>query len=151
MNLEDCFCAAHFAACWQRPSPFFRAFRQRGKTDFQRSANSQDHAAASSRTHAALACKEYEIIVAGGHQVTNIDWSECPLVEIKPGVQSGAPVLLGTRMPADAIVDNFDYGLTIAEIAEQFQIPPEHIEAILTYASSHRRDRVPTPRPPALL
>jgi uncharacterized protein (DUF433 family) len=28
-----------------------------------------------------------------------IDWSECPLVEVKPGVQSGAPVLLGTRMP----------------------------------------------------
>jgi Protein of unknown function (DUF433) len=37
-----------------------------------------------------------------------IDWSECPLVEIKPGVQSGAPVLRGTRMPVSAIVDNFD-------------------------------------------
>jgi hypothetical protein len=36
-----------------------------------------------------------------------IDWSGCPLVEIKPGVQSGDPVLRGTRMPASAIVDNF--------------------------------------------
>jgi uncharacterized protein (DUF433 family) len=68
----------------------------------------------------------------------NIDWSECPLVEVKPGVQSGAPVLLGTRMPADAIVNNFDYGLSVAEIEEQFEIPPDHIEAILTYAKSHR-------------
>jgi uncharacterized protein (DUF433 family) len=67
-----------------------------------------------------------------------IDWSECPLVEVKPGVQSGAPVLLGTRMPVDAIVDNFDYGVSVAEIVEQFEVPPDRIEAILTYAKSHR-------------
>ena len=69
---------------------------------------------------------------------TEIDWSECPLVEVKPGVQSGAPVLRGTRMPVSAIVDNFDYGLSVAEIAEQFEVPPDGIEAILTYAKSHR-------------
>lgn len=68
----------------------------------------------------------------------DIDWSQCPLVEIKPGVQSGAPVLRGTRMPADAIVDNFDIGVSIAEIAEQFEVPPDRIEAILAYAKSHR-------------
>ena len=67
-----------------------------------------------------------------------IDWSECPLVEVRPGVQSGAPVLLGTRMPADAIVDNFDYGVSVAEIVEQFEVPPDRIEAILTYAKGHR-------------
>jgi uncharacterized protein (DUF433 family) len=67
-----------------------------------------------------------------------IDWSECPLVEFKPGVQGGAPVLRGTRMPVNAIVDNFDYGVSVAEIAEQFELPPDRIEAILTYAKSHR-------------
>jgi uncharacterized protein (DUF433 family) len=67
-----------------------------------------------------------------------IDWSECPLVEIEPGVQSGAPVLRGTRMPVNAIVDNFDYGVSVAEIVEQFEVPPDRIEAILTYAKSHR-------------
>jgi uncharacterized protein (DUF433 family) len=67
-----------------------------------------------------------------------IDWSECPLVEIKPGVQSGAPVLRGTRMPANAIVDNFDYGMSVSEIAEQFELAPDRIEAILAYAQSHR-------------
>jgi uncharacterized protein (DUF433 family) len=67
-----------------------------------------------------------------------IDWSECPLVEIKQGVQSGAPVLRGTRMPANAIVDNFDYGMSVSEIAEQFELPPDRIEAILAYAQSHR-------------
>ncbi|HSZ61575.1 MAG TPA: DUF433 domain-containing protein [Terriglobales bacterium] len=67
-----------------------------------------------------------------------IDWSQCPLVEIKAGVQSGAPVLRGTRMPANAIVDNFDYGMTVSEIAEQFELPPDRVEAIVTYAQSHR-------------
>jgi uncharacterized protein (DUF433 family) len=67
-----------------------------------------------------------------------IDWSECPLVEIKPGVKSGAPVLRGTRMPVSAIVDNFEYGVTVAEIAEQFEVPTDRIEAVLTYAKTHR-------------
>lgn len=67
-----------------------------------------------------------------------IDWSECPLVQVKAEVQSGAPVLRGTRMPVNVIVDNFDYGVSAAEIAEQFEIPAEQVEAILTYAKSHR-------------
>jgi uncharacterized protein (DUF433 family) len=67
-----------------------------------------------------------------------IDWSECPLVEVKPGVQSGAPVLRDTRMPVGAIVDNFDFGVSVAEIAEQFEVPADRIEAVLAYAKSHR-------------
>ena len=68
----------------------------------------------------------------------NIDWSEYPLVEIKPDVQSSAPVLRGTRMPVSAIVDNFDYGVSIADISGQFEVPQECIAAIVTYAKSHR-------------
>jgi uncharacterized protein (DUF433 family) len=71
-------------------------------------------------------------------QPDKIDWSECPLVEVKPRVQSGAPVLRGTRMPANAIVDNFDYGMSPTEIAEQFELPPDRVKAILAYAQSHR-------------
>ena len=41
-------------------------------------------------------------------------------------------------MPANAIVDNFDYGLSISEIAEQFELPSDRIEAIVVYAQSHR-------------
>jgi uncharacterized protein (DUF433 family) len=67
-----------------------------------------------------------------------IDWSQCPLVEVHPRVQSGAPVLRGTRMPVDAIVDNFDYGMSASEISNQFEVPQDIIEAILAYAKSHR-------------
>jgi uncharacterized protein (DUF433 family) len=68
----------------------------------------------------------------------NIDWSECPLVEVKPGVQSGTPVLRGTRLPVSAIVDNFDYGVSAAEIAEQFEVAQDSVQIILAYAKSHR-------------
>jgi uncharacterized protein (DUF433 family) len=71
-----------------------------------------------------------------GHE--KIDWSDCSLVEAKPRVLGGAPVLRGTRMPVDAIIDNFDFGVSVAEIAEQFEISQDEVEAVLTYAKSHR-------------
>lgn len=71
-------------------------------------------------------------------QREQVDWSGCSLVESRRGVQSGAPVLRGTRMPANAIVDNSDYGLSAVEIADQFEIPVEQVEEILSYAKSHR-------------
>jgi len=67
-----------------------------------------------------------------------IDWALCPLVEVNPRVLSGAPVLRGTRMPVSAIIDNFDYGVSVAEISEQFEVPEDRIQAILAYAKSHR-------------
>jgi uncharacterized protein (DUF433 family) len=67
-----------------------------------------------------------------------IDWSQCSLVEVDPLVLGGAPVLRGTRMPANAIVDNFDYGSSVTEISEQFELPEEIVQAILAYAKSHR-------------
>jgi uncharacterized protein (DUF433 family) len=67
-----------------------------------------------------------------------IDWALCPLVEANPRVLSGAPVLRGTRMPVQAIVDNFDYGVSPAEISEQFDVHEDLIRAILAYAKSQR-------------
>ena len=69
---------------------------------------------------------------------SNVTLQTLKLVEVKPGVQSGAPVLCGTRMPVDAIIDNFDYGVSVSEIAEQFELPPDCVQAIVTYAQSHR-------------
>jgi uncharacterized protein (DUF433 family) len=60
------------------------------------------------------------------------------LIEVNSRVQSGAPVLRGTRMPVIALVDNFDYGLSVAEISEQFEVAPDRVQAILAYAKSHR-------------
>ncbi len=70
--------------------------------------------------------------------IVQVDWSECPLVEVDPEIQSGAPVLTGTRLPASAIVDNAEYGLSIGEISEQFEVSQDQVEAILAYAKGHR-------------
>ena len=66
-----------------------------------------------------------------------IDWSQCPLVETNPKVLSGASVLCGTRMPVDAIIANFDYGMTVVEISQQFELPLSQVEAIVSYAQGH--------------
>jgi uncharacterized protein (DUF433 family) len=67
-----------------------------------------------------------------------IDWSQCSFVEINLQIQSRAPVLSGTRMPVNTIVDNFDDGLSVAEIMEQFEVSEEDILAVLEYAKNHR-------------
>ena len=70
--------------------------------------------------------------------IVQVDWSQCPMVEVDPEIQSGAPVLAGTRLPVSAIVDNAEYGLSPAEITEQFEVPQDQVEAILAYARGHR-------------
>jgi uncharacterized protein (DUF433 family) len=41
-----------------------------------------------------------------------IDWSQCPDVERIPGKVSGAWLVAGTRIPADAVLDNAEDGST---------------------------------------
>lgn len=45
-----------------------------------------------------------------------MDWSACELVEIVPGKVSGHPILSGTRVPADAVVENFESGESVEEL-----------------------------------
>ena len=47
------------------------------------------------------------------------DWSKCPDVESHPDVVSGAWVVRGTRIPADAVVDNAGDGYTAEEIVAE--------------------------------
>lgn len=58
--------------------------------------------------------------------------------ETKPGVQGGSPLLRGTRLPVAALVDNFEYGVGVAEISEQFEVPIESVHVIVNYAKSQR-------------
>jgi len=62
-----------------------------------------------------------------------IDWSDCPLIEIDPSRVSGRPVLKGTRMPVEDVIANYEYGVSISEISTQFQIPATIIKELLSY------------------
>lgn len=66
-----------------------------------------------------------------------IDWSKCEEVESVPGRLSGAWVVKGSRVPADAIVDNARDGFTAEEIAtEIFELPLERVKGVLRFARS---------------
>jgi uncharacterized protein (DUF433 family) len=62
-----------------------------------------------------------------------VDWSNCPLVEIDPLRVSGRPVVKGTRMAVEDIIANYEYGVSISEISAQFQIPATIIKKLLSY------------------
>jgi uncharacterized protein (DUF433 family) len=71
------------------------------------------------------------------HQHVATDWTQCPLVEVIPGKVSGVPLLKGTRLPADTILENYEGGSPVEEIAENFDVPGELVQAILSYAVTH--------------
>jgi uncharacterized protein (DUF433 family) len=67
--------------------------------------------------------------------LTAIDWSECPIVQYDPEKLHGAPTIRGIRVTPDAIVENFNDGLSVAEILEQFGgITQQDVETVLIYA-----------------
>lgn len=69
-----------------------------------------------------------------------MDWSGCDLVEVIPGKVSGAPLIKGTRIPADAILSNFEAGSPIEEIAENYpSASMEIIQKLLAYARERGR------------
>jgi uncharacterized protein (DUF433 family) len=65
--------------------------------------------------------------------MNQIDWGQCRIVELVPGKLSGAPVLKDTRMPVQGILDNYDAGLTPAEVAATFGLPLQDVTCLLQY------------------
>jgi uncharacterized protein (DUF433 family) len=64
-----------------------------------------------------------------------LDWSQCPAVESVPGKVSGAWVLRDTRMPVSVIFENLEYGATIEEIIENYNVTGEQVQAVLAFAA----------------
>jgi uncharacterized protein (DUF433 family) len=68
-----------------------------------------------------------------------MDWSECSMVEVNPRKVSGVPVFKGTRVQADAIVENYEGGSPVEEIAENFAVSEDVVREILSYAAMRQR------------
>jgi uncharacterized protein (DUF433 family) len=62
-----------------------------------------------------------------------IDWTQCSIVEMVPGRLSGAPVLKNTRLPVDAILNNYDAGLDSDQVAKLFDVPVSDVRMILEF------------------
>jgi uncharacterized protein (DUF433 family) len=69
-------------------------------------------------------------------QLPAIDWTDCPIVESVPGKVSGVPILVGTRVQADSILENYEGGSPIEEISDNFDIPEETIRELLAFAAN---------------
>jgi uncharacterized protein (DUF433 family) len=48
-----------------------------------------------------------------------MDWSQCDDVESVPGKMSGTWVVKGTRIPAQAVIDNADDGYSAEQMAAE--------------------------------
>ena len=69
--------------------------------------------------------------------VQKLDWSDCAEVEVDPHRVSGRPVIKGTRMPVDDVLSNYEYGVSVEEISEQFGIEASTLHHVLSYAERH--------------
>jgi uncharacterized protein (DUF433 family) len=68
-----------------------------------------------------------------------MDWTGCDLVERVPGKVSGKPLVKGTRILADQVVEDAALGSSIEEIAENYpSLPIAKIRKLLAFARSHQ-------------
>jgi uncharacterized protein (DUF433 family) len=75
---------------------------------------------------------------------TDIDWTACELIEQIPGKVSGRPIVRGTRILPDAIVDSYDLGETIEELREGFpSLSVAQIKRLIEFAHAQRGQPAP--------
>jgi len=73
---------------------------------------------------------------------TDIDWTACELIEQVPGKVSGRPVVRGTRIMPDPIVNSYDLGDSIDEIHEGFPtLSVAQIKRLIEFAHAQRQQR----------
>jgi uncharacterized protein (DUF433 family) len=65
-----------------------------------------------------------------------MDWSGCNVVEVVPGKVSGAPVVRGSRVLADQVIESHALGEAIEEIAYSFDLKHEDVRDLLAYADA---------------
>ncbi len=74
----------------------------------------------------------------------DIDWMACELIEQIPGKVSGRPIVRGTRILPDAIVNSYDAGESLDLIHENYpglSIP--QIQRLIEFAHAQRGQSFP--------
>ncbi len=75
---------------------------------------------------------------------SDVDWMQCELIETVPGKVSGRPIVRGTRILPDAIVDSYDLGETIDELREGFpSLSTDKIQRLIEFAHTQRQQQRP--------
>ena len=58
-----------------------------------------------------------------------------PHIVVDPSVRFGKPVIEGTRVPVDLVIAKLAGGMTVEEVAEEYEITFEDIRGALAYAA----------------
>ena len=68
-----------------------------------------------------------------------MDWSGCDLVEVIPGKHSGDPLVVGTRIPADLVLDLVESGYSVKEILEDYpSLTAEIVAQMVAFANARQ-------------
>lgn len=59
-----------------------------------------------------------------------------PRIVIDPNIRFGKPIIQGTRVPVEVVIAKLAGGMTVDEVAEEFALTLEDIQAALGYAAS---------------
>ena len=69
-----------------------------------------------------------------------MNWEGCAEVERVEGRMNGEPVIKWTRVLAQTIVDNYDSGSSLGEIADNYpHIPVETLRRVLAFGAGRER------------
>ena len=70
---------------------------------------------------------------------TAINWMDCELIEQVPGKVSGRPIVRGTRILPDGIVNSYDMGESVSDLREGFpSLSVAQIERLIEFAHTQR-------------
>ncbi|HEX5431509.1 MAG TPA: DUF433 domain-containing protein [Bryobacteraceae bacterium] len=73
-----------------------------------------------------------------------MEWDDCPLVERTPGKVSGQPVVKGTRILAQTIVEDFELSSSVEEIHENYpSLSIDTIRKLIAFAHSRQPQAQP--------
>ena len=73
---------------------------------------------------------------------SDIDWTQCELIECVPGKVSGRPVVRGTRIMPEAIVGSYELGETIEDLRAGFPtLSLAQIQRLIEFAQAQRTQR----------
>jgi uncharacterized protein (DUF433 family) len=82
--------------------------------------------------------------MTNAESASDIDWMACELIERVPGKVSGRPIVRGTRIMPDGVVNSYDMGESIEGIREDWPaLSVAQIKRLIEFAHAHRGQ--PTP------
>lgn len=58
-----------------------------------------------------------------------------PRIVVDPQVRFGKPVIEGTRVPVELVIGKLAGGMSVEEVAKEYELAPEDVRAALGYAA----------------